>query len=189
MVLIRQPTDRVWEALQNELSAIAAFMPAIDSIRCIEKAEGAGVVQTVHEWKAAAGLPRAIEIRAGSEALTWIETAEWEQSAAEVRWSVESQLLGKSLTGSGVTRFERAMGGQGTRASFELAARMENGALGPLSELKWTGGLAEAATAVLAKTLQDLFSAAEVYLRTAKPNGGVSARGNAPEQGSRGRKQ
>jgi hypothetical protein len=179
IVLIRQPVDLVWRAMQDELGKIATFMPAVAAIRCVQKTKDAdGRVHTIHEWHAAAGLPAAIESRTNGEALKWMERAEWDASASETKWQVESQLLGPSLTGSGVTRFERAMGGQGTRVSFTVDAQLKGDALGPLGELKWTGGLATAATAVLAKTLQDLCVATESYLK----NGNGLASTNAAKQ-------
>ncbi len=165
MVMLRVPPDRVWAALRDDLPAVAACMKGIDSVTRLEHAgNGDGVVSTVHEWRAQTSLPAGMTRYVDGDALTWVERAHWHERALESRWTVESRLLAGSLTGTGSTRLESAMGGRGSRLSFEISASLGSGALGPLGAGRLKGGLEDAAATLLAKTLQELGAAVEVFI-------------------------
>lgn len=165
MVMLRVPPDRVWAALRDDLPAVAACMKGIDSVTRLEHSgNGDGVVSTVHEWRAQTSLPAGMTRYVDGDALTWVERAHWNEHALESRWTVESRLLAGSLTGTGSTRLESAMGGRGSRLSFEISASLGPGALGPLGAGRLKGGLEDAAAALLAKTLQELGAAVEVFV-------------------------
>ena len=165
IVLLRHPTHRVLCALRDDLPQVGTFMQGIASIRCLEKfADGDGTLHVVHEWTATASVPRSIESRANAGALAWIERSIWDSRSLQSEWTVESRLLGKSVTGTGVTRLTSAMGGRGTRIEFEIAANVESGALGPFAVGKLSSGITNAAAGVLAKTMQDLGVAVEAFL-------------------------
>jgi hypothetical protein len=177
MVMIRQPSERVWAALRDDLPAVAVHLEGIEEIRMVERnATGDGVIRTVHEWRAAPSIAEALRGKIDGNGLTWVERAEWRESEQESRWAVESRILGASLVGSGITRVERAMGGRGTRLQLEVTTSIAPGALGPLGEGRWKSGLEDAAATLLAKTLQDLGSAVERFLASPRPPGG-----SAPE--------
>jgi hypothetical protein len=165
IVLLRQPTHRVLCALRDELPQVGTFMHGIASIRCLEKfTDVDGTLHAVHEWTATASVPRSIESRADAGALAWIERSLWDSRSLESEWTVESRLLGKSVTGTGVTRLTSAMGGRGTRIEFQISANVESSALGPLAGGKLSSGITNAAAGVLAKTMQDLGVAVEAFL-------------------------
>lgn len=164
-VLVRQPAERVWAALRDELPRVATGIRGIETVRRIERSAGdAGVVLTVHEWKAAAALPAGLERYIDPDALSWIERAHWNGPALESRWTVESRILAGGLTGSGTTRLEPAMGGRGSRLHFEISASLAAGALGPLGANRLKSGFEDAAANLIAKTLQDLGVAVDAYL-------------------------
>lgn len=164
-VLVRQPSDRVWTALRDELPEVAAGMRGIETVRRVERSIGdGGVVLTVHEWKAAAALPAGLERYVDPDALSWIERAHWHGPALESRWTVESRILAGGLTGSGTTRLEPAMGGRGSRLHFEISASLAAGALGPLGSSRLKTGFEDAAANLIAKTLQDLGVAVDAFL-------------------------
>jgi hypothetical protein len=165
MAMIRQPAAQVFAALRDDLSSVARGVHGIDEIRLIEREVGSGgTVRTVHEWRAAAALSPAFRAQIDGGVLTWIERAVWEEDRLESNWSVESRILGGGLTGTGSTRVERAMGGRGSRLHLEVSASVAPGALGPLGAGRWKTGLEDAAAKLLARTLQDLGAAVEVYL-------------------------
>jgi hypothetical protein len=165
IVLLRQPAHRVWDALQNEMPAVGTHIHGIESITRLARSHRKdGTVLTVHEWKAAGSLPSPILEHADGRALTWIERTVWDSATLSARWTVESQLLGQAVTGSGVTQLSGAMGNSGTRMRFEISANVNAGSLGPLGGARFANGISDAAVAVLAKTLQDLGSAIESFL-------------------------
>ena len=165
MVMLRQPPRGVWTTLRDELPQLAASMRGIEAVYRIERTdEAAGIVRTVHEWRAAARLPAGLDRYVDGGALAWTETARWNDATLESRWTVESKILAGSLTGSGTTRIEPAMGGRGSRMHFEISATLGPGALGPLGQGKLKSGFEDAAASLLAKTLQDLGAAVDVYL-------------------------
>ncbi len=165
MVMLRVPPERVWAALRDDLPSVASWMKGIESVTRLEHAgDMDGVVSTVHEWRASASLPSAMGRFVDGDALTWVERAQWHEGRLESRWTVESRLLAGSLSGAGSTRLEPAMGGRGSRMSFEISASLGPGALGPLGQGRLKGGLEDAAATLLAKTLQDLGAAVEVFV-------------------------
>jgi hypothetical protein len=163
--MLRQPPLGVWTTLRDELPQLAACMRGIDAVHRMERTrESSGFIRTVHEWRASAKLPAGLDRYVDGGALTWVETAHWNEAALESRWTVESRILAGGLTGSGTTRIEPAMGGRGTRMHFEISATLGPGALGPLGQGRLKSGFEDAAASLLAKTLQDLGAAVEVYL-------------------------
>lgn len=164
-VMLRVPPARVWSALRDDLPAVASWMKGIASVTRIERDDSAaGVVNTVHEWRASTSLPAGMGRYIDGDALTWVERASWHEGLLESQWTVESRMLAGSLTGSGCTRLESAMGGRGSRLSFEVAASLGAGALGPLGQGRLKDGFEDAAATLLAKTLQELGAAVEVFV-------------------------
>jgi hypothetical protein len=165
MVMLRQPPQRVWLALRDDLPAISRYIDGIDEIRLIERGVGAdGLVRTIHEWRAAASLAAALRGKINDGALTWLERATWHPDVLESRWSVESRILGGGLVGSGTTRIEPAMGGRGSRLQLEVSTAISSGSLGPFGEGRWKSGIEDAAATLLAKTLQELGKGVETFL-------------------------
>lgn len=164
-VMLRQPPHGVWTTLRDELPQLAATMRGIEAVYRMERTDDpSGMVRTVHEWRAAAKLPAGLERFVDGNALSWIETAQWNEATLESHWTVESKIFAGGLTGSGRTRIEPAMGGRGSRMHFEISAKLGPGALGPLGAGKLKSGFEDAAANLLAKTLQDLGAAVDVYL-------------------------
>lgn len=164
-VMLRQAPHGVWTTLRDELPQLAGSMRGIEAVHRMERTdESSGIVRTVHEWRALAKLPAGLDRYVDGGTLTWIETAHWNEATLESRWTVESKILAGGLTGSGLTRIEPAMGGRGTRMHFEISAKLGPGALGPLGQGRLKTGFEDAAASLLAKTLQDLGAAVEVYL-------------------------
>lgn len=162
---------------------VGTFMRGIASIRCLEKrAEDDGTLHAVHEWTATASVPRTVESRADAGSLAWVERSIWDSRSLESRWTVESRLLGRSLTGTGATRLTSAMGGRGTRVEFQISANVEPGMLGPLAGGKLSSGITNAAAGVLAKTLQDLCVAVEAFLEADGKNVPIASRRDAIQE-------
>jgi hypothetical protein len=194
MVMLRVPPDRVWSALRDDLPSVATWMKGIASVTRLEHTgDGDGNVSTVHEWRAAAALPAGFASTTDGNALSWVERASWHEGSRVSRWTVESRMLAGSLTGSGSTRLEAAMGGRGSRLLFEISASLGAGALGPLGQGRLKGGIEDAAATLLAKTLQELGAAVEVFLSNGSagntshlaPNTSPSGSANGARNGSR----
>lgn len=165
MVMVRHAPLRVAAALRDELPAVAAHLKGIDEIRLLERSDdGAGNIETVHEWRAASTLASMLKDRINGEALTWIERSRWQQEPLQSTWTVESALLKSGMVGSGTTMVESAMGGRGTRLHLSVSTAIAPGALGPIGIGRWKFGLEDAAAALLARILQELGSAVEKHL-------------------------
>lgn len=173
MVMLRQPPERVWTTLRDDLASVGRHVEGIEEIRLIERQEESEeLVRTVHEWRAGPAISEALRGRMDGDVLTWIERAAWSRTALESRWSVESRILRGGLVGSGVTRVESAMGGRGSRLQLEVSTSIAPGALGPLGEGRLKAGLEDAAASLLARTLQELGTAVEAFLRAAPTGNG-----------------
>ena len=167
MVMVRHSPAQVAAALRDELPAVGEHLRGIDEIRLLERIEdGSGVVQTVHEWRAASSLATMLRDRIDGNALTWIERSSWQQEPLQSSWTVESALLKSGMAGSGTTQVEAAMGGRGARLHLSVSTAIAPGALGPIGIGRWKVGLEDAAAALLARILQELGSAVEKHLGT-----------------------
>jgi hypothetical protein len=165
MVMLRQPPERVWAALRDQLPAVGRLVEGIDEIRLIDREEeSSGVVRTVHEWRAGTAISEALRGRIDGDVLTWVERAVWDERRLESSWSVESRILRGGLVGAGRTRIEGAMGGRGTRLQLEVATSIAPGSLGPLGNGRLKTGVEDAAATLLARTLQELGAAVEAFL-------------------------
>src|SRR5215207_4193727 len=87
MVMVRQPAERVWAALRDSLPGVGRHMEGIEEIHPVERRQMTDeLVETVHEWRAAASLAAALRGRVDASAMTWVERAAWDSRTRESRW-------------------------------------------------------------------------------------------------------
>jgi hypothetical protein len=51
--------------------------------------------------------------------LRWTDTAVWKDDLSECHWEISPHYHAEHITCTGITKFEPAMGGSGTRVTFE----------------------------------------------------------------------
>jgi len=77
-----------------------------------------GTVKLVNIWKACPTLPTIVTSHIRPEMLAWNDYAEWSRRNFQCNWRMEPHFYADRIKCSGATRYEPAMGGQGTRITF-----------------------------------------------------------------------
>jgi hypothetical protein len=120
LVGLRQPFHRVAPAIRDRLSEIASALDDVETIRTVARVEQPGGGLTlVNEWRVNPKLPAALDGHITPDMLGWLDHADWSAELTHCRWRIEPYFMAEAIRCDGETRFEPAMGGRGTRATFE----------------------------------------------------------------------
>jgi len=119
IVVVTHPRTLVWETIRDGLPKLAPLLDDIENISVINRREEAdGTVFLVNRWKANPKIPSLLQSVIDPSMFVWIDRAQWTASAYECKWRIETQFLPEGLKCDGVTSYEEAMGGKGTRITF-----------------------------------------------------------------------
>jgi hypothetical protein len=77
-----------------------------------------GTVNLVNVWKARPKLPAAVTSHIRPEMLAWNDYAQWSPRNFQCNWRMEPHSYTDRIKCYGVTRYEPAMAGRGTRITF-----------------------------------------------------------------------
>lgn len=120
LVGLRQPVERVAPAIRDRLPEIAPVLDDVETIRTVARVERPdGGVALVNEWRVNPKLPAALDGHVTPDMLGWLDHADWSPDLTLCRWRIEPYFMAEAIRCEGATRFESAMGGRGTRATFE----------------------------------------------------------------------
>jgi hypothetical protein len=118
--MLKHQRDDVWATVRDRLAEIVPLIDDIESVTTETREQGRdGTVRLVNIWKAKPKLPAIAAKHVQSDRLAWTDRAEYRPRTFECVWSIEPHFLPDSIKCSGVTRYEQAMGGRGTRVTFE----------------------------------------------------------------------
>jgi hypothetical protein len=117
--MVRQPIDAVWATMRDRLGDVAAGMEDLQGINCIERDSDDGELRLLNRWTARQTVPALLRGYLGGETIAWLDRACWRSAEKICEWSIEPLLLNGHIECGGTTRYEIAMGGRGTRVSFE----------------------------------------------------------------------
>lgn len=130
LVGLRQPLDRVAPAIRDRLPEIAPALEDVETIRTVASvARSDGGLALVNEWRVNPKLPAALNGYITPDMLGWLDHADWSADLTHCRWRIEPYFMAEAIRCSGETRFEPAMGGRGTRATFEGTLDIDPAAL------------------------------------------------------------
>jgi hypothetical protein len=118
--MLKYQRGDVWAAVRDRLTEIVPLIDDIDSVTTQSREEGRdGVVRLVNIWRAKPKLPAIAADYLKPNMLAWTDRAEYRRLTFECVWRIEPHFLSDRVKCSGVTRYEQAMGGRGTRVIFE----------------------------------------------------------------------
>jgi len=164
IVVSRLPVDRLWRTVRDNLPDLASMLDDVEQIRVVERqALASGRVRVVNEWRAKPRLPIPIESVVGADAFVWLDHAEWIEADRRCEWRIEPQFLADRIHCHGVTTYESAMGGAGSKATFEGELDLRPGALsgaGGLIERGVTPIVESIVTTVIPKNFRKIVEAA-----------------------------
>jgi len=168
VTIVKYPLDLVWITIRDRLSELAPFMDDIEKVICLEREEQPdGTIRLVNLWQVNPKLPALRVADLSPEALAWIDRAEWQVHNYECSWRIESHLLPEHIQCLGRTRYEPAIGGRGTRITFEGQLEMTTHNLAGVPfflDGTLLKGIELLATTLIPKNLRKLTEAVSVFL-------------------------
>jgi hypothetical protein len=118
--IVKHQRDDVWATVRDRLAEIVPLIDDIESVTMQSREEGRdGSVRLVNIWRAKPKLPAIAADYLKPDMLAWTDRAEYRRPTFECVWRIEPHFLTDRIQCSGVTRYEQAMGGRGTRVTFE----------------------------------------------------------------------
>ncbi len=120
VVVVKYPRDLVWSTIQDRLSEVVPFMDDIEKVTVVERHQQPdGIVRLVNVWRASPSIPPLLSTVITPEMLAWTDRAEWRPQTYQCHWRIEPHFYPERTQCSGTTRYESAIGGRGTRLTFE----------------------------------------------------------------------
>ncbi len=120
LVGVRHPLAKVAAAVRDRMSEVAPALEHVEQITTLSRIERAdGAVDLINEWRVNPTLPHALYDVVKPENLGWLDHAAWRSDLAACEWRIEPHFMGAAIDCRGQTLFETAMGGRGTRVTFE----------------------------------------------------------------------
>ncbi len=120
LIVVKYPKQQVWEALRDRLAELALFLDDVSSIKQLNRKQVAsGLVQLTNLWTADIEIPQAIRSILHASEVSWVDRAEWTDSKSRCEWQIEPQFFTEHIKCAGTTSFDAAIGGRGTRITFE----------------------------------------------------------------------
>ena len=120
MIVVKHPKPVVWETMRDRLTEMAPFLDDVSSIKQLDRKDLAnGGVLLINLWKADIEIPEAIRSILHASDVSWLDRAEWFEPRSRCEWQIEPQFFTEHIKCSGTTLFEPAIGGRGSRITFE----------------------------------------------------------------------
>jgi hypothetical protein len=117
--IVKVPVDQVWLAIRDRLDELVPYLDEIDSVAVQERSElQNGDVALVNLWRAKAKFPAVLSSVIKTDMLTWTDRAVWHEKDRKCSWRIELHFAPDRTRCAGVTAFEPALGGKGTRITF-----------------------------------------------------------------------
>lgn len=161
MAVVSQPREDVWLEIRDRLPDLVPRLGDIRAVTPIERTTTGALTRIVNRWDAEPKVPQALASALKVDTIQWIDRAEWNEMTHECRWSIEPSFFADRIACSGVTVYEPAMNGRGTRIAFRGELTVKSGSI--------LGGAVAAAiesfvTALIPKNFQALANAASSSL-------------------------
>jgi hypothetical protein len=120
VVILKHPVDQVWRMMRDDMEAVIAAGDGLSELSVLRReVQAAGGVRVVSRWQAEASVPALAAPYVNADMFRWEDDAVWIDAQHECRWSIKTMHLPDRIACRGVTRYEPAMGGRGTRMSME----------------------------------------------------------------------
>ena len=166
LVVLKRPQQELWLAMRDHLVEFAGNIADIESIREIERTtDASNVVHIVNEWRVRQQIPAMLRSVLKTSELSWIDRNTWDAAGHVCTWAIEPNFLTEYIACSGTTSFAPAMGGQGTRVTFEGEFDLKPGVLGKLSSMETllSGFLESIVTTIIPRNLRAVVEAAAAF--------------------------
>ena len=161
--ILKHPRAEVWTTIRDRLPEVVPFIEDIESVTVQSREKTPdGVVRLVNVWRAKPKLPAIVNNYIKPEMLAWTDRAEYQAKKFECAWRTEPHFFTERIKCSGVTRYEPALGGRGTKVTFEgdLELSVHNlPGVPAIFESTLARGLETFVTALIPKNFRNLIEA------------------------------
>jgi hypothetical protein len=162
-MVVHHPPSVVWATVRDHLPELVPYLPEVASVTTRSRvAAPGGVVLLVNHWVAKVAIPAGLASVVREDMLGWTDYAEWRDSTAVCTWRVEPGFHPDRVRCSGTARYEPAMGGRGTRVTFEGTLEIVPG--GGLLGAPVARALESFISAVIPRNAQGLYRASDEFL-------------------------
>jgi hypothetical protein len=121
--IIAAPLNVVYDLVKNDLAKIVPYLPNVERIEVLEKAQEGNKTNIVNKWFAKADMPSAVKRFVKPEIFSWKDTAVWDDEATEVKYSLESFLANDLFDAHGHNTF-RAIGENETEFTVNCSVKI-----------------------------------------------------------------
>ena len=166
LVVLKRPRQELWLAMRDHMVDFAGDVADIESVRQIERTTDANdIVHVVNEWQVRQQVPAMLRSILKVSELSWIDRNTWDATTHTCTWAIEPNFLTEHIACSGITSFAPAMGGQGTRVTFEGEFNLKPGALGALRSMEslLSGFVESIVTTIIPRNLRAVVEAAAAF--------------------------
>jgi hypothetical protein len=164
LVVLKRPRDALWIAMRDHLVEFAGQIADIEEIRQLERTADADSVHIVNEWRVRQQVPAVMRSLLKTGELSWLDRNTWDARTFTCEWTIEPRFLTEYIACSGRTIFIEAMGGQGTRVTFEGEFDLKPGVLGSFGSVEslLSGFVESIVTTIIPRNLRAVVEAAAV---------------------------
>ncbi len=168
VAVVKHHPKLVSSTVRDRLPELVPLLVDIERISVVDRFDAPdGAVRLVNQWKANPPIPDLLASVIDPAMLAWVDRAEWEPSGLGCRWRIEPQFLAGRTRCEGLTRYESAMGGKGTKIVFDgqldVAARGLPG-VPVLLESTVSSSIEAFVTALIPKNFRKLAEALSSFL-------------------------
>lgn len=119
IVVVTHPLELVWTTIRDRLPELVLRLDDIEGVSVVERHDEAdGTVRLVNLWKAKPQIPSMLSSAINPAMFAWTDHARWVTPARECHWRIEPKFLAAQARCAGLTRYEPALGGRGTKITF-----------------------------------------------------------------------
>jgi len=120
LAIVKHPRSLVWTTVRDHLPELVPHLADIAHVDIQSRDESAdGIIRLVNSWRADTQIPALFKSVVAPEMLSWTDRAEWRPDTWECRWQIQPHFVTGGAQCTGVTRYEVAMAGRGTRLVYE----------------------------------------------------------------------
>jgi hypothetical protein len=119
VAVLRHSREAMWRQMRDRTPELAEHLADVAEITVLSRDEcRADRVTIVSVWRSSATVPAVLRPVLQPEMLAWTDYAVWDQDRYECRWRIVPHVMSEACDCEGVTRFEEAMAGRGTRVTL-----------------------------------------------------------------------
>ncbi len=168
VMIVKHPLDLVWLTIRDRLPELVPLLDDVKQITVLERVEKVeGGIYLVNLWRTEPQLPALLASEIKPEMMAWIDQADWQSASYECQWRIEPKFLPEVTTCSGLTIYQPAMGGRGTRITFKGALDLNSRNLSGVPSFvgdTLLKGVESFATSLIPKNFRKLTEAASRFL-------------------------